>query len=122
MTQIIREIRNDSKIFPHFLSLDLENHREALNYFSNILDILIDIDYCDGFLNDEELFTITQAIKQIISIVEELLDKKTFIKWVDWLRYRVYYYRQLYMQNEYYEQAANLERIFSKIFRKKHII
>lgn len=122
MTEVKFEIKKDGAIFPHFLSMDLENHRDSLYYFGTILDILIDVDYCAGFFDEEGLKAIAQSIKQIIDEVRLILDDRTFMKWIDWLRYRVYYYRQLYLKLEHYEQAANLERIFTKIFRKKHII
>lgn len=118
MNQVSWLIHEDSRRQPYFLKLERIGHSAALEQLQDIFIAILEIDR-QYFLNDELCIELADYIRERLERCRELVDKETFIKCVDWIRYRGEFYRMEFLGIEAYEQVENLDRVFSKLFRIK---
>lgn len=122
MVSVTKLIRQDSQTYPHFLSDNWLSHISAMDELSAIFNSIMHIDV-ESFIEQSILDGVVKFIQMKLDRISKIVDYQTYLRCVDHIRYRVYVYRQIWEEKECYEQMANLDRVFSLIFKnKKHII
>lgn len=118
-----RIIKKDSERYPDFLSSNITHHIEAMSCIWDIFRAIRQINI-PTFLDDSNLANVAMFIHSKFMFIKDLLEYTTYMKCLDYFRFKLYLYVDYNLKEENYEEVHNMQQIAFHIFSKKfkHII